>query len=343
MDNRLRKETEPQQKNITIQDIADNLGLSKTTISRVISGKGRIGSETREKVLSYIREQGYQPNHIAKSLAVSKTFNIAVTLPTDTELHEIPFFQTCLHSISETVTARDYDVVLSVTTGTNIAGLKRLLGNQKVDGVILTRLLSDDKALALLRDSVIPFAVIGSINDNSTIQIDSDHRAGCREIMEHVLATGNRKNILLAGNPEYQVNKDRYAGYAAALEAVGREPDESSVFWYVTDFERIDGIMSEVMDQKPDCLVCMDDMICTRVLRWLSKNGYHIPSDVKLVSFHDSMALEQHEPPITALHINVPALGARAATVLLDMIDGKHVAQVNRIGYAICIRESSNS
>ena len=226
-------------------------------------------------------------------------------------------------------------------TGSNISGLKRLLQNQKVDGVILTRLLSDDKALSLLHDSGIPFAVIGSINDNSTIQIDSDHRAGCREIMDHVLSTGNQKNILLAGNPDYQVNKDRYAGYAAALEAVGQMPDEFPVFWNATNFECIDGILREVMELKPDCLVCMDDVICNRVLRWLSKSGFHIPSDVKIVSFHDSIALEQHEPPVTALHINVPALGEKAATVLLDMIDGKHVAQVNRIGYALCIRESS--
>jgi len=343
MDNRLRKKALTQQKNITIQDIADNLGLSKTTISRVISGKGRIGNDTREKVLSYIAEHGFQPNHIAKSLAVSKTFNIAVTLPTDTELYEIPFFQTCLQSITETVNARDYDVVLSVMTGANISGLRRLLQNQKVDGVILTRLLSDDRALALLRDFNIPFAVIGSINDNSIIQIDSDHRSGCREVMEHVLAKGNRKNILLAGNPEYQVNKDRYSGFTSALDAIGCKSDEETVFWDVIDCNRIDAIMREVMDQKPDCLVCMDDVICTRVLRWLSKKGYRIPSDVRIVSFHDSAEIEQHEPPITALHINVPALGSKAGTVLLDAIVGRQVEQVNRIGYALRIRESSNS
>ena len=60
-------------KNITIADVAEALGVSKTTVSRAISGKGRIGAETREKVLAYIEEHNYTPNVIAKSLAQSKT------------------------------------------------------------------------------------------------------------------------------------------------------------------------------------------------------------------------------------------------------------------------------
>ena len=68
-------------KNITIADVAEALGVSKTTVSRAISGKGRIGEATRERVLAYIEEHDYQPNVIAKGLAQSKTFNICVIMP----------------------------------------------------------------------------------------------------------------------------------------------------------------------------------------------------------------------------------------------------------------------
>lgn len=343
MNNRLRNKNELLQKTITINDVADGLGLSKTTISRALSGKGRIGAETRERVLSYIAEHGYQPNLIAKSLAVSKTFNIAVTLPTDTEEQEIPFFQTCLHGITETVTARDYDVVLSVMTGQDISALERLLRNRKVDGVILTRLVSDDRALALLRESGIPFAVIGSIHDTSITQVDSDHRSGCREVMEHVLGTGCKNHILLAGNPEYKVNKDRYAGYEAALAGAGLRTDASKAFWNATDSASVDGILRDAMALGPDCLVCMDDVICARALVWLRKKGYRVPDDVKIASFHDSGALQQNEPPITALHIDVPALASTAGTVLLNEIEGKPFDRINGIGYSLCIRDSTRA
>ena len=66
---------------LTIADIAEALGVSKTTVSRVISGKGRIGNDTRERVLSYIKEHDYKPNAVAQGLAKSKTYNIGVVMP----------------------------------------------------------------------------------------------------------------------------------------------------------------------------------------------------------------------------------------------------------------------
>jgi DNA-binding LacI/PurR family transcriptional regulator len=341
MNNRLRNQDDSLPQAITINDIANELGVSKTTVSRALSGKGRIGAETREKILAYINEHGYRPNLIAKSLAVSRTFNIAVVLPTDTEVNEVPFFQTCLHSITTTVTERDYDVVLSVTTGQNISALKRLIRNHKVDGVILTRLLSDDKAVAFLKESGIPFAVIGTSSDDSIIQIDSNQRAGCRDITEYILHHGSQRNILLAGNPDHQVNKDRYAGFYAACSESGLMPDEGSVFWNVTDTNRTAEILSEVMTQQPDCLVCMDDVICSRVLSWLQKNGWKIPQDIRIVSFYDSAMMEQYHPPITALHVNVQELGACAGNILLDLISGTNVSARNLVGYELRIRDSS--
>ena len=69
--------------NITISDVAEALGVSKTTVSRAISGKGRIGAATRKRVLEYIQEHDYKPNVIARGLAQSKTFNICVVMPGD--------------------------------------------------------------------------------------------------------------------------------------------------------------------------------------------------------------------------------------------------------------------
>ena len=82
-----------EEKNLTINDIAEELGVSKTTVSRAISGKGRIGAETRKKVLAYIEEHNYRPNVIAKGLAQNKTYNLGLALPGDynivfPELHD---------------------------------------------------------------------------------------------------------------------------------------------------------------------------------------------------------------------------------------------------------------
>ena len=85
----------------------------------------------------------------------------------------------------------------------------------------------------------------------------------------------------------------------------------------------------------------MDDVICGFVLSWLQKSRIEIPGDVKVVSFHDSAFMATHNPPVTALHINVPELGATAGKILLDMIAGKDVLAKNLVGYEVLVRDSS--
>ena len=77
---------------MTIDDIARELNISKTTVSRAISGKGRIGNKTREKVLQYINENNYRPNALAKGLAQSRTFNIGFVMPGDNNIVQLSFF-----------------------------------------------------------------------------------------------------------------------------------------------------------------------------------------------------------------------------------------------------------
>ena len=106
---------EPKEKKVyTIDDIARELGVSKTTVSRAISGKGRIGQTTREKVLSFIEEHDYRPNVMAKGLAQRKTFNLALLLPKDYAITEFPFFKDCMQGICEMASSHDYDVIISM-------------------------------------------------------------------------------------------------------------------------------------------------------------------------------------------------------------------------------------
>ena len=122
-------------KKMTIDDIARDLGISKTTVSRAISGKGRIGQETRDRVLRYIEENNYRPSAIAKGLAQSKTFNIAFVMPGDYSNADLPFFQKCMWGISIMASQRDYDVIISMVDEGNLSQLVRMIDHHKTDGV----------------------------------------------------------------------------------------------------------------------------------------------------------------------------------------------------------------
>lgn len=341
MNNRLRTTKDSPFSNITIDDIAEKLGISKTTVSRALSGKGRISEETRARVLACIEECGYRPNHIAKSLAFSKSFNIAVAVPSDAEVNEIPFFQTCLNGIAGTVGQSDYDVIFSVTAHDSCTGLKRLVRNQKVDGVILTRLLTNDKSVEFLKSSGIPFVVIGTSSDPELIQVDSNQEEGCREMTNYLLHQGETDIVLIAGDPEHQVNKDRHKGFCSAVEKSGFPELVHSVHWNVVSMEDTEAVIKKSAVSDCSCIVCMDDVICARVLKVLQKLRIRVPEDIRIVSFYDSALMEQYHPPITALHVPVEQLSSKAGELLLDIIDGQEVKKINRVGWELRIRDSS--
>lgn len=360
MSNRLRKDAQKEQvqKISSIDEIAKAIGVSKSTVSRAISGKGRIGQETREKILSFIDLHGFKVNLIAKSLAVSRTFNIAVVTPTDAEVQEIPFFQGCLHAISQTITQWDYDVILSITTEHNISSVKRLVKNRKVDGIILTRPLIDDKAIDFLKETEVPFLVIGNPGDDTVVQIDSDHITGCRDATEHILRQRFANHVLLAGNPHHRVNQNRFLGYQSALQKQGIKigleisyhdlttinKDRFNypiVVWDISSQTAVDETLHTVMLQKPTCLICMDDVIASKTINYLTRHHIRIPQDIRLVSFHDSAAMEHNIPPISAVHVHITELGRLAGSTIINMIEGRPFEFVNKLPAEFVVRESS--
>ena len=156
---------------ITISDVAEALGVSKTTVSRAISGKGRIGEATRQKVLAYIEEHDYKPNVIARGLAQSKTFNLCVVMPEDYALVDLPFFQEVITGIQEIAGMNEYDILLCICQENDITGLERVVRNRKVDGIVLLRTFLKDPQIELLLEKKIPFVTTGSTTYLSLIHI----------------------------------------------------------------------------------------------------------------------------------------------------------------------------
>lgn len=157
-------EREPK-KNITIADVADALGVSKTTVSRSISGKGRIGKETRDRVLEYIKAHHYKPNVIAKGLAQSKTYNLCVVENGNCKVEELSFLHQCLMGIQECAGEKGYDMILTICEKENISSLDRVVSNRKADGVILLNMFETDSAVKYLSSKQIPFVAIENVNE----------------------------------------------------------------------------------------------------------------------------------------------------------------------------------
>lgn len=326
---------------MTIDDIARELNISKTTVSRAISGNGRIGKKTREKVLQYINENNYRPNALAKGLAQSRTFNIGFVMPGDYNIVELSFFQKCMWGISSKASGMDYDVIISVMTENDISQLERLIDNHKVDGIILGRTLEKDLAIEYLKKTGIPFVVVGSTEDKSVIQIDNDHLAGCSELTGMLLEKGIRKLALIGGSMSHIVNQNRLKGYREAFEKKGILIDDDLIYTDIVSRSRIEDVVKELLKRGAECILCMDDSICIHVLNTLRNEDVKVPEDIKVASFYNSRILENNQPAITSLQFDVMELGAVSCELLLSCIDKVEVADQTLLGYELVINEST--
>ncbi|MBR6046212.1 MAG: LacI family DNA-binding transcriptional regulator [Ruminococcus sp.] len=330
------------QKKPQLEDIAAALGLSKSTVSRAISGKGRIKAETREKVFECIKELNYRPNMIAKSLSEQKTYNIGVVIPMDSSEAEAPFFQTCLTGMAKECAVRDHDAVVIGTERDNLSQLTRVIENRKVDGVIVTRPAADGSIEKLLDDNGMPFIVIGrSVHENSLI-VDSDHVNGCRELTSYLLLQNPADRLaLLLGSTEFTVNKSRYTGFVSAFMDAGSHANERLVFTGIDSELKFSKAVSVMLEEQPRCIVCGDDMLCMKLLAKLADLGKSVPQDVRIASFYDSAYLDSYSPPITSLIFNAVELGATAASQLLGILGGTAPAEETLLPYEILIRRST--
>ena len=315
-----------EKKNITIADVAEALGVSKTTVSRAISGKGRIGQETRDRVLKYIEEHDYKPNVIAKGLAQSKTYNLCVVMPGDYDVVDLTFFQECLFGIQEIAGIMEYDILLSICKNNDISSLERIISNRKVDGVILMRTFVEDRQIEYLQEKKVPFVTIGSSNYTGVIQIDHNHKSACKELTSIILMKGMKRIALIGGDENHVVTQSRLRGFREAYEKMG---------------EVIDKIVEEVLERKAECILCMDDAVCSRVLKKLREKHVKVPKDIRVASFYNSSVLENNVPSITSLSFDAKELGMVACKTVLDVIEGAEVETRTLLPYEVVLKEST--
>lgn len=330
-----------QQQPLTISDVAEALNMSKTTVSRAISGKGRISEATRAKVEEFIREHNYRPNAVARGLAQNRTYNIALVVSRQFSNFDLPFVRKSLTAVCEAATQSDYDIIVTIAGGNNTLPLRHLLDKGKVDGVILTSAIEHSPLVELLQERNTPFVVLGTLEDKNILQVDNDQIAGCRDLTARMIKNGRRRIALLGGSKRYTVNNSRYEGFARAHREAGLAIDPALTVMELESLQSRLAGLEQVLSQQPDCILCMDDELALVVLRQLRAKGIRVPQDVHLAAMYDSEGLEECEPSISAVHFDAEQLAHAAYRVLLDAINGLPVESRLAGGYQLVLRQST--
>lgn len=324
---------------ITIQEIAKKLDLSPTTVSRAISGKGRIGLETKNKVFQFLEEHQYIPNTIEKTEKKSK--NICVLLPGEEGHAQISYFQEILLSIHDCFSTCDYGVFLVKSTSTNIQELKSLVEQRKIDGAIFTRTVEGDLAIRYLEKQEIPFVVIGSWAKEEVIQVDFNQEGGCKDLASVLLRMNIKKIACICGDAGHIVTQSRLKGIRDAYLEAGVFMDEDLIYTGAVYPSIVEKDVAELLKKDVECILCLDDNICLNVLNALHKNRVNIPQDIKVASCYGGRMLANCYPAVTCLEFDVKEIGRVASKKLLDAMSGTIDYNKLILGYNVLIKDST--
>lgn len=325
--------------NFTMDDIARELGLSKSTVSRALSDSGRISVETKDRVRECAKKHGFKPNFVAKALAGKKTLNIAAVMPFEANATQMMFFHECLSGIVSKAAKSGYSVLVCMTEDENNEILEDVIEDGKVDAVILTQLKHDDKTVSLLKKSGVLFVVIGSGAGEGVVHVDSRMKESCAnftKLCAENLDSGSQV-LFVCGSLDVEANNNRLSGFLSGMECIKDKSVQYAVCTEASDFA------DEISLKNWSLVLCSDDVVCMQVLDILKKTKIEPGKDIQLASFHDSVLLETHSPGITALKVDAFALGEKSSELSLKLADGLEFDEENYVDCSFVKRESTKS
>ena len=310
---------------MTMKRIAADLGVSVTTVSKVLNDQPDIGSETRARVLQHVARLGYRPNAVARSLSLKRTHTLGVVIPD--LMHS--FFVEIVAGIEPVMSARGYGLLLC-SSGEN-PGKERseleMLRARQVDGIVLASAHASGNTDVIKQVARRGCAlVLIDRDDHPTVDchrvITDDEEVG-RLAADHLIRTG-RQAVAHIGGPPVLHAKRRETGYLAALRAHGLKPRSE---WIVrAGFMEADGYraMKRLLALEPhpaiDAVFAANDPAAIGAMKAVWEAGLSVPSDIAVVGAGDVKYGDLLRVPLTTVSWSKEEQGRRAAELLLDQM-----------------------
>ncbi len=312
----------------TIKDIARELKVSSSTVSRALKDYPGISDETKRKVRELAEKMNYRPNAIALSLQKGRSFTIGVIIPEVVHF----FFSTVISGIEEVAFARGYKVILTQTNEKLVrekSSIDTMLSNQ-IDGVLVSfsKETTNFDHFSNLLDKGFPIVFFDRVPEiHHAITVTVDDYSGAYEATKHLLQQGYRNIVHLSGPANLKISKERERGYTNALIDHGISPDPSFVVECTrgTDDEaqKIATEILQTFSQRPDAFFANNDMAAVGAMLACKAAGLKVPEDVGIVGFSNWQFCSMIDPSLSSVAQPGFNMGAKATEILLDLIEKK--------------------
>ena len=333
-------------KQVTVKDIAEQLQLHYTTVSKALRDHPDISAVTKRRVTSLAEELGYSPNPIARSLKTQVTSTIGVIVPSIRN----DFFAAVISGIEEVAGGAEFNTVLcqsNESTERERIHVRTLISH-RVAGVLasVARTTVSGEHFAMLAQHRIPLIFFDRVCDGPDVgRVIADDYEGALMVVRHLIERGYRRIAHFAGPESTSIGRERRRGYEDALTQAGIDIEPQLII--EGGFEEQDGIEAcrRVMSQdpRPDAVFAVNDMAAVGAYQYSKSLGLRIPDDFALAGFGDNVMSPYLTPPLTTVAQFPHEQGRIAARMLLSQIGGttNETPQLERIRTELIIREST--
>lgn len=311
---------------ITLKKIAQEFGVSISTVSKALKDSREIGEETRERIKAFADFYNYKPNSLALQLRNQKTSVIGVVIPEI--VHH--FFSTVINGIEEYANERGYNVMVCISKESYKKEVSNInvLTNGSVDGLIasISRETQENENYehfeALLKDDF-PLVLFDRINDELKCdKVIIDDIGGGYKATNHLIEIGAKRIALLTTEDYVTVSSLRKQGYEYALKSNGFEVDKSLIY-KIDDSKNLYQQIKKVIDvpNPPDAILAVNEIYAANALLCANEIGLTIPNQIAIIGFTSGLISEFTTPSLTSIEQHGFLMGKQAAELLINRIE----------------------
>ena len=336
---------------ITLKQIAKELDVSISTVSKSLRNSPEIGEETRLKVQAFAKFYNYKPNNIALSLKNRKTKTIGIIIPEI--VHH--FFSTVINGIEQVANENGYSVIICLSDDSfdkEVLNME-MLANGSIDGFIMslskeTQFRGDFHHITEVINQGMPVVMFDRVtNDILCDKVIIDDQSAAYEAVQSLIDKGRKKIALVTTVDYVSVGKLRTDGYIKALLDNGISFDENLII-KIEDIDTCEITIGKLLEDKAiDAVFAVNELFAVTIIKTANKIGLNVPKDLAVIAFTDGMISKYSTPTITTVSQNGIKMGNKSAKMLIERLESEENEEDENykteiIDTLLIVREATN-
>ena len=316
-------------KKVTLKQIAKELDVSISTVSKSLRNSLEIGEETRLKVQAFAKFYHYKPNNIALSLKNRKTKTIGIIIPEIVHY----FFSTVINGIEHIANEKGYSVIICLSDDSfdkEVLNME-MLANGSIDGFIMslskeTQQKGDFHHITEVISQGMPVVMFDRVtNDILCDKVIINDELSAYEAVQSLINKGRKKIALVTTVDYVSVGKFRTDGYTKALRDNGLPFDENLII-KIENVDNCEIIIAQLLENKNfDAVLAVNELFAVTIIKMASKRGIIVPDDLAVIAFTDGIISKYSTPTITTVSQNGIEMGSVAAKILIERLETEEV------------------